>query len=81
MKRLYATPSVDEAQHLQGLLEKAGINSSLDTRTGGGVSTGAVVFGIYVEDKDAPEAVGILASWIEKELEGPAEEDLDPREV
>ena len=76
MKRLYATPSADEAQHLQGLLKAAGIDSSLDTKTGGSVSTSAVVFGIYIEDKDAPEAVGILAAWIEKE-EAP-EEDLPP---
>jgi len=76
VKRLYATPSVDEAQHLQGLLQAAGIDSSLDTKSGGSVATGAVVFGIYIEDKDAPEAVGILAAWIEKE-EAP-EEDLPP---
>jgi len=76
VKRLYATESVDEAQRLQVLLKAAGIESSLDTKSGGSVSTGAVVFGIYIEDKDAPEAVGILAAWIEKE-EAP-EEDLPP---
>ena len=76
MKRLYATPSVDEAQRIQALLKAAGIESSLDTKSGGSVSTGAVVFGIYIEDKDAPEAVGVLAAWLEKE-EAP-EEDLPP---
>ena len=78
MKRLYATESVDEAQRLQDLLKAAGIESSLDTKSGGSVVTAAVVFGIYVEDKDAPDAVGILAKWIEKDLE-PEEPDLDPR--
>lgn len=77
MKRLYATESVDEAQRLQALLKAAGIESSLDTKSGGSVVTGAVVFGLYVEDKDAPEAVGVLARWIEKDLE-PEEPDLDP---
>lgn len=78
MKRLYATESVDEAQRLQELLKAAGIESSLDTKSGGSVVTGAVVFGIYIEDKDAPDAVGVLAKWIEKDLE-PDEPDLDPR--
>jgi len=78
VKRLYATESVDEAQRLQDLLKAAGIESSLDTKSGGSVVTAAVVFGIYVEDKDAPDAVGILAKWIEKDLE-PEEPDLDPR--
>ncbi|MBV8879844.1 MAG: DUF2007 domain-containing protein [Planctomycetaceae bacterium] len=75
MKRLYATPSVDEAQRIQALLRSRGIESSLNTKGGGSVSTGAVVFGIYVEDKDAPEAVGLLAALLEKELE-PDEPDL-----
>jgi type III secretory pathway lipoprotein EscJ len=78
VKRLYATPSVDEAQHLQGLLKAAGIESSLDTKSGGSVSTGAVVFGIYIEDKDAADAVEVLAKWMEKEMETPEEPDLDP---
>jgi len=69
VKRLYATPSVDEAQRIQALLKAAGIESSLETKSGGGVVTGAVVFGIYIEDQDAPEAVGILAGWIEKDLD------------
>ena len=77
MKRLYATESVDEAQKLQGLLKAVGIDSSLDTKSGGSVVTGAVVFGIYIEDKDAPGAVEVLATWIEKSLE-PDEPDLDP---
>lgn len=77
MKRLYATESVDEAQKLQGLLKAAGIESSLDTKSGGSVVTGAVVFGIYIEDKDAPDAVGVLAKWIERDLE-PDEPDVDP---
>ena len=77
MKRLYATESVDEAQRLQELLKAAGIESSLDTKSGGSVVTAAVVFGIYIEDKDAPDAVGILAKWIEKDLDGPEEPDLE----
>ncbi|HLY08686.1 MAG TPA: DUF2007 domain-containing protein [Planctomycetota bacterium] len=75
MKRLYATGSVDEAERLQALLRRVGIDSSVDTKSGGSVVTGAVVFGIYVEDRDAPEAAGILADWIEKHLE-PEEPDL-----
>jgi type III secretory pathway lipoprotein EscJ len=77
VKRLYATESVDEAQRLQSLLQAAGIESSLDTKSGGSVVTGAVVFGIYIEDKDAADAVEVLAKWIEKNLE-PEEPDLDP---
>ena len=76
MKRLYATESVDEAQRLQDLLKAAGIESSLDTKSGGSVVTAAVVFGIYIEDKDAPDAVGILAAWLEKQDE--PEADLPP---
>lgn len=79
MKRLYATPSVDEAQRIQALLKAAGIESSLDTNSRGGVVTGAVVFGIYIEDKDAAEAVGILAAWIEKDID-PVEPDLPMEE-
>ena len=75
MKRLYATESVDEAQRLQALLKQAGIESSIDTKSGGSVVTAAVVFGLYVEDKDAPEAAGILADWIEKHLD-PEEPDF-----
>lgn len=78
MKRLYATESVDEAQRLQALLKAAGIESSLDTKSGGSVVTGAVVFGLYIEDQDAAAAVEVLAKWIEKDLE-PDEPDLDPR--
>jgi len=78
VKRLYASTSVDEAQGIQALLEKAGIESSLDTKTGGGVSTGAVAFGIYIDDADAPRAVEILAAWLEKAIDGPEEPDLDP---
>ena len=74
MKRLYATESVDEAQRIQDLLRRSGIESSVDTKSGGAVVTGAVVFGVYVEDKDAPEAAGILADWIEKHLD-PEEPD------
>ncbi|HEV3026666.1 MAG TPA: DUF2007 domain-containing protein [Planctomycetota bacterium] len=80
MKRLYATESVDEAQRIQALLQRSGIDSSLNTKSGGGVVTGAVVFGIYIEDKDAAEAVGILASWLEKELD-PEEPDLPMTET
>jgi len=79
VKRLYATPSVDEAQRIQALLKAAGILSSLDTKSGGGVVTGAVVFGIYIDDRDAAEAVGILAAWIEKDIE-PDEPDLPMEE-
>ncbi len=75
MKRLYATESVDEAQRLQALLQQAGIGSTIDTKSGGAVVTGAVVFGLYVEDRDAPEAAGILADWIEKHLD-PQEPDF-----
>jgi len=74
VKRLYATESVDEAQRIQDLLRRSGIESSVDTKSGGAVVTGAVVFGVYVEDKDAPEAAGILADWIEKHLD-PEEPD------
>ena len=74
MKRLYATESVDEAQRIQDLLRRSGIESSVDTKSGGAVVTGAVVFGVYVEDKYAPEAAGILADWIEKHLD-PEEPD------
>jgi hypothetical protein len=74
VKRLYATESVDEAQRIQGFLKQAGIESSLETKSGGAVVTGAVVFGIYVEDKDAPDAAGLLAEWIEKHLD-PGEPD------
>jgi len=79
VKRLYATPSVEEAQRIQALLKAAGIESSLDTKSGGGVVTGAVVFGIYIDDRDAAEAVGILAAWIEKDIE-PDEPDLPMEE-
>jgi hypothetical protein len=78
VKRLYATESVDEAQRLQSLLKAAGIESSLDTKSGGSVVTGAVIFGIYIEDKDAADAVEVLAKWMEKEMETPEEPDLDP---
>ena len=78
MKRLYASESVDEAQRLQALLKSAGIESTLDTKSGGSVVTAAVVFGIYIQDQDAPAAVEVLAKWIEKGLE-PDEPDLDPR--
>jgi type III secretory pathway lipoprotein EscJ len=78
VKRLYATESVDEAQRLQVLLKAAGIESSLDTKSGGSVVTGAVVFGLYIEDKDAADAVEVLAKWMEKEMETPEEPDLDP---
>jgi type III secretory pathway lipoprotein EscJ len=78
VKRLYATESVDEAQRLQALLKAAGIESSLDTKSGGSVVTGAVVFGLYIEDKDAADAVEVLAKWMEKEMETPEEPDLDP---
>ena len=77
MKRLYATESVDEAQRIQALLKAAGIDSSLETKSGGSVVTGAVVFGIYVEDRHAAEAAGVLASWLEKDLDQDAP-DLDP---
>jgi hypothetical protein len=77
VKRLYATESVDEAQQIQALLEAAGIDSSLDTKSGGGVVTGAVVFGIYIEDVHAAKAVGVLADWLEKRLDT-EEPDLDP---
>jgi type III secretory pathway lipoprotein EscJ len=80
VKRLYATESVDEAQRIQALLKSAGIESSLETKSGGGVITGAVVFGIYIEDKDAAEAVGILAGWLEKDLD-PEEPDLPMTET
>ncbi len=78
MKRLYASTSVDEAQSIQALLEKAGIESTLDTKSGGGATTGAVVFGIYIDDKHTPRAIEILAAWLEKDIDGPAEPDLDP---
>ncbi|HZE96748.1 MAG TPA: DUF2007 domain-containing protein [Planctomycetota bacterium] len=77
MKRLYATPSVDEAQKLQELLKQAGIESSIDTRAGASVQTGAVNFALYIEDKDAPAAVGVLAAWLEKDLDVPDEPDLE----
>jgi type III secretory pathway lipoprotein EscJ len=77
VKRLYATGSVDEAQRIQALLKAAGIDSSLDTKSGGSVVTGAVVFGIYVEDRQAAQAVDVLAGWLEKDLD-PEEPDLDP---
>ena len=79
MKRLYASTSVEEAQHIQGLLKAAGIESTLDTKSGGSVQTGAVVFGIYIEDKDAEKAVGVLAAWLEKGLDA-EEPDLDPND-
>lgn len=75
MKRLYATESVDEAQRIQGFLKQAGIESTLDTKSGGSVLTGAVVFGIYVADQDAPDAAAVLAEWIEKHLD-PEERDF-----
>jgi type III secretory pathway lipoprotein EscJ len=78
VKRLYATESVDEAQRLQALLKAAGIESSLDTKSGGSVVTGAVVFGLYIEDKDAADAVEVLAKWMEMEMETPEEPNLDP---
>lgn len=78
MKRLYASTSVDEAQSIQALLEKAGIDSTLDTKSGGGATTGAVVFGIYIDEKHTPRAVEILAAWLEKGIDGPIEPDLDP---
>jgi hypothetical protein len=79
VKRLYASTSVDEAQRIQALLEEAGIPSTLDTKSGGGVSTGAVVFGIYIDDKHTSRAVEILAAWLERDIDGPVEPDLDPR--
>jgi hypothetical protein len=75
VKRLYATESVDEAQRIQGLLKQAGIESTLDTKSGGSIVTGMVVFGVYVADKDAPDAAAILADWIEKHLD-PEEPDF-----
>jgi len=77
VKRLYATESVDEAERIQALLQAAGIDSSLDTKSGGSVVTGAVVFGIYVEDRHAAQAAEVLAGWLEKDL-NPDEPDLDP---
>ena len=78
MKRLYASTSVDEAQRIQALLEKAGIDSTLDTKSGGGATTGAVVFGIYIDEKHTPRAVEILAAWLERDIDEPAEPDVDP---
>jgi hypothetical protein len=78
VKRLYASTSVDEAQGIQALLEKAGIESTLDTKSGGAATTGAVVFGIYIDDRHTPRAVEILAAWLEKALDGPVEPDVDP---
>ena len=75
MKRLYATESVEEAERIRAYLLKAGIEASIDTKSGGAVATGAVVFGIYVRDPDAPEAAAALADWIEKHLD-PQEPDL-----
>ncbi len=75
MKRLYATESVEEAERIRAFLKAAGIEASIDTKSGGAVPTGAVVFGIYVRDPDAPDAAGLLADWIEKHLD-PEEPDL-----
>jgi hypothetical protein len=76
VKRLYATPSVDEAQKLQALLKQAGIEASIDTRSGASIQTGAVNFALYIQDADGPAAVEVLAAWLEKELEGPEEPDI-----
>jgi hypothetical protein len=70
---------VEEAQKIQAFLKAAGIDSSVDTKSGGSVVTGAVVFGIYVEDQDAPEAASLMADWIGKHLD-PEEPDWPARE-
>ena len=75
MKRLYATESVEEAERIQAYLKRAGIDASIDTKSGGAVTTGAVIFGLYVRDEDAPDAAGLMADWIEKHLD-PQEPDL-----
>ena len=74
MKRLYATESVEEAERIQAFLKRAGIEASIDTKSGGAVATGAVVFGLYVRDLDAPEAAGLMADWIEQRLDPPEPE-------
>jgi hypothetical protein len=68
MKRLFRSQLTIEAQSLQDLLARAGVQAEVIAQTGSFLGEGAILFGgstdVWVQDEDFERAVEVKKDWL-----------------